>query len=119
MNTDETKQSKLTTNPEQRLHDMRIASKQGGGEKRIQRQHDKGKLTARERLDLLLDPGSFHEIDAFVTHRSSAFGLENQKVLGDGVVTGSGTINGRPVYVQSRFYRIWGVTIGNPCRKNM
>ncbi len=80
----------------------------GGGEKRIQRQHDKGKLTARERLSLLLDPNSFHEIDAFVTHRSSAFGLEDQKVLGDGVVTGSGTINSRPVYVYSQDFTVFG-----------
>ncbi len=101
-------QPKLTPNNIQRLQDMRVASKQGGGEKRIQRQHDKGKLTARERLDVLLDPNSFHEIDAFVTHRSSAFGLEDQKVLGDGVVTGSGTINGRPVYVYSQDFTVFG-----------
>ncbi|MEC8141583.1 MAG: acyl-CoA carboxylase subunit beta [Bacteroidota bacterium] len=92
----------------QRLQDMRVASTHGGGEKRIQRQHDKGKLTARERLSLLLDPNSFHEIDAFVTHRSSAFGLEDQKVLGDGVVTGSGTINSRPVYVYSQDFTVFG-----------
>ncbi len=102
------KQSKLKTSHVQRLQDMRVASKQGGGKKRIQRQHDKGKLTARERLDVLLDPNSFHEIDAFVTHRSSAFGLEDQKVLGDGVVTGSGTINGRPVYVYSQDFTVFG-----------
>jgi propionyl-CoA carboxylase beta chain len=101
-------QPKLTPNNVQRLQDMRVASKQGGGKKRIQRQHDKGKLTARERLDVLLDPNSFHEIDAFVTHRSSAFGLEDQKVLGDGVVTGSGTINGRPVYVYSQDFTVFG-----------
>ena len=101
-------QPKLTPNNIKRLQDMRVASKQGGGEKRIQRQHDKGKLTARERLDVLLDPNSFHEIDAFVTHRSSAFGLEDQKVLGDGVVTGSGTINGRPVYVYSQDFTVFG-----------
>ena len=101
-------QPKLTPNNVQRLQDMRVASKQGGGKKRIQRQHDKGKLTARERLDVLLDPNSFHEIDAFVTNRSSAFGLEDQKVLGDGVVTGSGTINGRPVYVYSQDFTVFG-----------
>ena len=108
MDTKKTEQPKLTPNNVQRLQDMRVASKQGGGEKRIQRQHDKGKLTARERLDVLLDPNSFHEIDAFVTHRSSAFGLEDQKVLGDGVVTGSGTINGRPVYVYSQDFTVFG-----------
>ena len=108
MDKQKSEQPKLTPNNVQRLQDMRVASKQGGGEKRIQRQHDKGKLTARERLDVLLDPNSFHEIDAFVTHRSSAFGLENQKVLGDGVVTGSGTINGRPVYVYSQDFTVFG-----------
>lgn len=108
MDTKKTEQPKLTPNNVQRLQDMRVASKQGGGEKRIQRQHDKGKLTARERLDVLLDPNSFNEIDAFVTHRSSAFGLEDQKVLGDGVVTGSGTINGRPVYVYSQDFTVFG-----------
>lgn len=108
MDTKKTEQPKLIPNNVQRLQDMRVASKQGGGEKRIQRQHDKGKLTARERLDVLLDPNSFHEIDAFVTHRSSAFGLEDQKVLGDGVVTGSGTINGRPVYVYSQDFTVFG-----------
>ena len=108
MDTKKTEQPKLTPNNVQRLQDMRVASKQGGGEKRIQRQHDKGKLTARERLDVLLDPNSFHEIDAFVTHRSSAFGLEDQKVLGDGVVTGSGTINSRPVYVYSQDFTVFG-----------
>ena len=82
MDKQKSEQPKLTPNNVQRLQDMRVASKQGGGEKRIQRQHDKGKLTARERLDVLLDPNSFHEIDAFVTHRSSAFGLENKNGKG-------------------------------------
>ncbi len=108
MDTKKPEQPKFTPNNVQRLQDMRVASKQGGGKKRIQRQHDKGKLTARERLDVLLDPNSFHEIDAFVTHRSSAFGLDDQKVLGDGVVTGSGTINGRPVYVYSQDFTVFG-----------
>ena len=108
MDKKKSEQPKLTPNKVQRLQDMRVASKQGGGEKRIQRQHDKGKLTARERLDLLLDLNSFHEIDAFVTHRSSVFGLEDQKVLGDGVITGSGTINGRPVYVYSQDFTVFG-----------
>jgi propionyl-CoA carboxylase beta chain len=108
MDKNKPEQPKLTPNNVQRLQDMRVASKRGGGEKRIQWQHDKGKLTARERLDVLLDPNSFHEIDAFVTHRSSAFGLEDQIVLGDGVVTGSGTINGRPVYVYSQDFTVFG-----------
>ena len=108
MNVNDAKPPKLTADNIQRLQDMRVVSTHGGGEKRIKRQHDKGKLTARERLSLLLDPNSFHEIDAFVIHRSSAFGLEDQKVLGDGVVTGSGTINSRPVYVYSQDFTVFG-----------
>ena len=108
MNANDAKQPKMKADNIQSLQDMREVSTHRGGEKRIQRQHDKGKLTARERLSLLLDPNSFHEIDAFVTHRSSAFGLEDQKVLGDGVVTGSGTINSRPVYVYSQDFTVFG-----------
>ena len=80
----------------------------GGGEKRIQAQHDKGKLTARERLDLLLDKGSFQEIGKFVAHRSHEFGLEKQRYLGDGVVTGFGRIQGRLVYVFSQDFTVFG-----------
>ena len=71
----------------------------GGGEKRIESQHAKGKLTARERIHFLLDEGSFEEMGMLVTHRSTNFGLDKQKFLGDGVVTGYGTVNGRLVYV--------------------
>src|SRR5512141_177587 len=78
-----------------RLERMRAEALQGGGPVRIERQHAWGKLTARERLDLLLDPGSFVELDAFVTHRSNDFGLADQRFLGDGVVTGHGTVDGR------------------------
>ncbi|TVR32879.1 MAG: acyl-CoA carboxylase subunit beta [Balneolaceae bacterium] len=92
----------------ERLLKLREESRLGGGKDRIKKQHEKGKLTARERLDILLDKGSFQEIDAFVTHRSSAFGLDNQKFLGDGVVTGSGKINGRPVYVFSQDFTVFG-----------
>ena len=80
----------------------------GGGEKRIESQHKKGKLTARERLHFLLDEGSFQEIGMFVTHRSTEFGLEREKYLGDGVVTGYGTINGRLVYVFSQDFTVFG-----------
>ncbi|MEM6264622.1 MAG: acyl-CoA carboxylase subunit beta [Bacteroidota bacterium] len=80
----------------------------GGGQKRIDSQHKKGKLTARERLELLLDEGTFEEIGKFVTHRSSEFGLENQQYLGDGVVTGYGKINGRLVYVFSQDFTVFG-----------
>ena len=74
----------------------REQAKLGGGEKRIEAQHQKGKYTARERIDMLLDEGSFEEFDMFVTHRSHEFGLEKQSYLSDGVVTGYGTIDGRP-----------------------
>ncbi|MEL6254995.1 MAG: acyl-CoA carboxylase subunit beta [Bacteroidota bacterium] len=80
----------------------------GGGADRIEKQHAKGKLTARERIDLLLDEGSFEEIGKFVTHRSSEFGLEKQKILGDGVVTGYGKIHGRLVYIFSQDFTVMG-----------
>ena len=92
----------------------------GGGEKRIEAQHKKGKLTARERIHFLLDEGSFEEIGALVTHRSSQFGLDKQKYLGDGVITGYGTVNGRLIYVFSQdFHRLWWFTERNTCRKNL
>jgi propionyl-CoA carboxylase beta chain len=90
------------------LHHRQVLAEQGGGPSRIAQQHKKGKLTARERLDLLLDPGSFVELDRFVTHRSTAFGLDNQVYPGDGVVTGSGRIDGRLVYVFSQDFTIFG-----------
>lgn len=80
----------------------------GGGQNRIEKQHGKGKLTARERIDLLLDEGSFEEIGKFVTHRSTEFGLDKQKILGDGVVTGYGKIDGRLVYVFSQDFTVMG-----------
>ena len=80
----------------------------GGGEKRIESQHKKGKLTARERLHFLLDENSFEEIGMFVTHRSTEFGLDREKYLGDGVVTGYGTINGRMVYVFAQDFTVFG-----------
>src|SRR5512146_2019252 len=100
----------VSTNDERldRLGEMRAESLLGGGPVRIERQHSWGKLTARERLDLLLDPGSFVELDAFVTHRSSDFGLAEQRFLGDGVVTGHGTIDGRLVFVFSQDFTVFG-----------
>ena len=80
----------------------------GGGEKRIEAQHSKGRLTARERLTVLLDPGSFEEYDMFVEHNCADFGMESQKVPGDGVVTGSGTINGRLVFVFAQDFTVFG-----------
>jgi propionyl-CoA carboxylase beta chain len=92
----------------QELRRLRAQALEGGGKKRIDAQHKKGKLTARERLDLLLDPGSFNELDMFVTHRSNDFGLEEQRVLGDGVVTGYGKVDGRLVYVFSQDFTVFG-----------
>lgn len=80
----------------------------GGGEKRIESQHAKGKLTARERIHFLLDEGSFEEMGMLVTHRSTNFGLDKQKFLGDGVVTGYGTVNGRLVYVFAQDFTVLG-----------
>lgn len=91
-----------------RLLELRKEVLLGGGEVRVKKQHDSGKLTARERVDMLLDKGSFEEIGAFVRHRSRDFGLENESYLGDGVITGFGTIEGRPVYVFSQDFTIFG-----------
>jgi len=94
-----------------RLTELERQAKAGGGEKRVQQQHARGKLTARERLDLLLDPGSFEELDPFVTHRTTDFGLAEQKYLGDAVVIGSGRIDGRLVFVYSEDFTVFGGTI--------
>jgi len=90
------------------LAEKRNSAKLGGGEKRIKRQHEKGKYTARERIELLLDEGSFEEFDMFVTHRCSNFGLDTQRYLSDGVVTGYGTIDGRLVYIFSQDFTVFG-----------
>ena len=93
------------------LHELekrRSEARLGGGEKRIQAQHGKGKLTARERIEVLLDEGSFEEFDMYVTHRAVDFGMAEQKIAGDGVVTGWGTINGRQVYVFSQDFTVLG-----------
>ena len=90
------------------LHHRRAAAEQGGGPGRVAQQHKKGKLTARERLDLLLDPGTFTELDRFVTHRATDFGLAEQVYPGDGVVTGWGRIDGQLVYVYSQDFTVFG-----------
>ena len=92
----------------ERLEARRAEARLGGGEKRIEAQHKRGKLTARERIELLLDKGSFEEFDMFVEHRSAEFGMEKQKIPGDGVVTGWGTINGRAVYLFSKDFTVFG-----------
>ncbi len=90
------------------LEELRAKALLGGGADKIEAQHKKGKLSARERLHFLLDEGSFQEIGAFVTHRSRDFGMEKQQILGDGVITGYGTINGRLVYVFSQDFTVFG-----------
>ncbi|KUP06141.1 methylmalonyl-CoA carboxyltransferase [Bacillus coahuilensis p1.1.43] len=94
------------------LYDRRRTIELGGGDERIEKQHAKGKLTARERIDLILDEGSFVELNPFIEHRCSDFGLENQKGPGDGVVTGYGKINGRPVYLFSQDFTVFGGALG-------
>src|SRR5205085_7765691 len=101
-----TKRPMATTIEE--LEKRRELARKGGGEKRIAAQHAKGRLTARERLDVLLDPGSFEEYDMFVTHRATDFGMEQTIIPGDGVVTGWGTINGRMTYVFSQDFTVFG-----------
>src|SRR3989339_638462 len=90
------------------LIEKRVQARLGGGEKRIEAQHEKGKLTARERIELLLDESSFEEFDMFVTHRCTNFGMENNKIMGDGIVTGHGTIDGRVVYVFAQDFTVFG-----------
>lgn len=97
----------------QNLLSKREEAKLGGGEKRIEAQHKKGKLTARERIDYLLDEGSFEEFDMFVTHHTNSFGLGDQKYLTDGVITGHGTIDGRVVYVFSQDFTIFGGSLSH------
>jgi propionyl-CoA carboxylase beta chain len=103
----------MSDNPQiQRLRDLKAQTRVGGGQARIEAQHKKGRLTARERIDLLLDKGSFREIDAFVTHRTHDFGLDQRKYLSDSVVTGWGTINGRLVYLFSQDFTVLGGSLG-------
>jgi propionyl-CoA carboxylase beta chain len=92
----------------QRLEEMRVGARQGGGQRRVDAQHGKGKLTARERIEILFDPDSFEEWDMFVEHRCNDFGMAENKVPGDGVVTGFGTINGRLVFVFSQDFTVFG-----------
>ena len=90
------------------LIELREKARLGGGEQRIEKQHAKGKYTARERINILLDEGSFEEFDMFVEHRSTNFGMDKTKFLGDGVVTGYGTIDGRLVYVFAQDFTVFG-----------
>ncbi|MCA9001175.1 MAG: acyl-CoA carboxylase subunit beta [Planctomycetes bacterium] len=94
--------------PLERLHRMSKEALVGGGEQRIETQHKKGKLTARERIDFLMDEGSFVEVDRFIEHRCTDFGMQKQQIPGDGVVTGHGRIDGRPVYIFSQDFTVFG-----------
>ena len=96
----------------ERLEDRRAEARLGGGAKRIAAQHARGKLTARERIDLLLDNGSFEEFDMFVQHRCDDFGMEKSKIPGDGVVTGWGTVNFRTVFVFAKDFTVFGRRCG-------
>ena len=103
----------MTIDPKiQQLREMRETARLGGGQARIDRQHAKGKLTARERIERLLDPGTFRELDMFVTHRTVGFGIEDQKLLSDSVVTGWGKVEGRVVYVFSQDFTVFGGSLG-------
>ena len=101
------------------LERRRAVARLGGGEKRIAAQHGKGKLTARERIELLMDDGSFEETDMFVEHRSTDFGMEKTKVPGDGVVTGWGTINGRTIYVFAKDFTVFGGSLSETHAKKI
>jgi len=96
----------------QELRRLKEEAKQGGGASAVERQHSKGKMTARERLAILLDEGSFQEIDALVTHHAQGFGLEERVALGDGIVTGYGTVDGRLVYVFAQDFTVMGGSLG-------
>ena len=103
----------------EQLEARREQARMGGGQARIDAQHAKGKLTARERLDVLLDEGSFEEFDMFVTHRATEFGMAEQKVAGDGVVTGWGTINGRMTYVFAQDFTVLGGSLSETHAKKI
>ena len=91
----------------EKLEERRACARRGGGDKRIEAQHKRGKLTARERMELLMDRASFEELDMFVEHRSNDFGMEKSKIAGDGVVTGFGTVNGRTVFAFAKDFTVF------------
>lgn len=103
-----TSENRLIDEKIQVLNQMKVDSKQGGGQQRIDQQHSRGKLTPRERMDLLMDEGTFQELDAFVTHRSTDFGLEDRKFLGDAVVTGYGMVDGRQIFAYAQDFTVLG-----------
>ena len=103
----------MTDTPLTRLEELEAQARQGGGPDRVERQHAKGKLTARERLEELLDPDTFLELDAFAQHRATEFGMDQKRPPGDGVVTGWGEIGGRPVYVFAQDFTVLGGSVGH------
>ncbi|MCA9601227.1 MAG: methylmalonyl-CoA carboxyltransferase, partial [Myxococcales bacterium] len=108
-----------SSNPIAHLDALNKLAAAGGGPERVKKQHDAGKLTARERIDALLDPGSFVEMDALVTHRTMDFDLDKQKVPGDGVVTGYGTVDGRRVFVFAQDFTVFGGSLGSAHAKKI
>src|SRR5688500_10676815 len=102
--------------PIARLEEMEAKAMLAGGQARIDKMHQAGKLTARERISALLDEGSFVELDKFVTHRCADFGMQEQKILGDGVVTGHGTVDGRPVCVFAQDFTVFGGSLSGAYR---
>ena len=110
---------KILEDIKRNLEERRELARRGGGEKRIAAQHAKGKLTARERIDLLLDDDSFEEFDMFVKHRSTEFGMQNDRPSGDGVVTGWGTIHGRQIYVFSQDFTVFGGSLSETHAKKI
>ncbi|MGZ5919829.1 MAG: carboxyl transferase domain-containing protein, partial [Hyphomicrobium sp.] len=101
------------------LEKRRANARLGGGQTRIDAQHTRGKLTARERIELLMDENSFEEFDMYIEHRCSDFGMEKTKIPGDGVVTGWGTINGRVVYVFAKDFTVFGGSLSETHAKKM
>src|SRR3954466_15334100 len=94
--------------PREKLAALEVQAELGGGQERIEKQHQEGKLAARERMELLVDPGSFIELDKFKTHRADDFGMSEKKILGDGVVTGHGTVEGRQIFVFAQDFTVFG-----------
>jgi propionyl-CoA carboxylase beta chain len=107
------------TSPAALLDQLNAKALEGGGAERVKKQHEAGKLTARERIDLLLDPGTFVELDRFVTHRCNDFGMEKQVVLGDGVITGYGMVDGRKVFVFAQDFTVFGGSLSGAYAKKI
>ena len=114
-----TSENRLVDEKIQALNEMRLDSQKGGGQQRIDQQHSRGKLTPRERINLLMDQGTFQELDAFVTHRSTDFGLEDRKFLGDAVVTGYGMVDGRQIFAYAQDFTVMGGSLSEVVGQKM